>query len=153
GRVRLSAPVRGVDQSTEGSTVHLHDGASLEAAAVVLALPLPLLLQRLEFRLPEPVAEAAGRLGFGDAAKLHVPLSGLAEPGGVASPEGRWWCWVSASAEGTAGAPVLSCFAGGVATTEGLGLAADPERWAAEALALRPDVRAAGDPMLTHWAA
>jgi monoamine oxidase len=154
-RVRLGAAVRGVEHDEHGATVHLHDGTSVRADVAVLAVPLPLLLALdLSPGLPAPITAAVGRLRFGDAAKLHVPLSAGAHPEGVASPEGLWWCWVSTAADSDEGAPVLSGFAGGTETIEAQRLAEEPDRWAESALALRPEL-VAGEhaPSVTHWGA
>jgi monoamine oxidase len=153
-RILLQTPVTAVDHSTRHVSVEMADGASLTASVAVLALPLPLLLA-LELRpgLPQSILAAADRLAFGDAAKLHVPLSAAATAGGVASGDERWWCWVSAAASATSGAPVLSAFAGGAAVVAALDIETGAGRWSDAALRLRPDVRAAGDPLITHWGA
>jgi monoamine oxidase len=153
-RVRLRSPVVAVDHDARRATVHVEDGSSLPAMAVVLAVPLPCLLG-LDLRpsLPSTVVTAAGRLRFGDAAKLHIPLTGPAAPGGVASPAGLWWCWVSRAADSERGAPVLSAFAGGLAAVQAVGADRGAAQWCAEALKLRPDVEADGEPLVTHWGA
>jgi monoamine oxidase len=133
-RVRLGTAVTGV----HGDTVRCAAGEDVRAAAVVLALPLPLLLELdLEPGLPPAVVRAAGHSLFGDAAKLSVPLAAPPEPARVASPGALWWCWTSS------GSSALSCFAGGGGAIASLD--------AAGALALRPDVAPAGDPLRTHW--
>jgi monoamine oxidase len=154
-RVRLGTPVVRVGHREDGVTVGLGTGGAVEGAAVVLALPLPLLLALdVRPRLPDPVLAAAGRMRFGDAAKLHVSLEGPLPPGGVASPQGLWWCWVSAAPDGQSGAPVLSAFAGGAATTGGWGPETTGEKWARAALALRREARRNSEPpLVTHWAA
>lgn len=153
-RLRLGAAVVGVECGLRSTTVHLADGATVEASAVVLALPLPLLLGlRVRPGLPEPILAAAHGLLFGDAAKLHIPLAAAPSIGGVASPEGLWWCWVSAARGGADGAPVLSGFAGGASTIERAGIDAGSLAWGESALRLRPDVAARGRPSITHWGA
>jgi monoamine oxidase len=147
-RVRLRSPVVAVRHSPRGAEIACAGGHRHAAAAVVLALPLPLLLDlSLDPGLPGDVRAAAARTPFGDAAKLHIPLSGEPRPGGMAAAGATWWCWTSVAADGGPhAAPVLSCFAGGAAGIAGLGVD--------RALALRPDViRGDGAPLLTHWAA
>lgn len=153
-RVRLRTPVAAVDHSDDAAVVHVTDGAALTAAAVVLAVPLPALLA-LTIRpgLPAEILDAADHQRFGDAAKLHVPLDAPAVPGGIASPDELWWCWVSAAPDGSHGAPALSGFAGGVGAVRALRADTDPRRWLEAALALRPDARAVGDALVTHWGA
>jgi monoamine oxidase len=72
----------------------------------------------------------------------------------MASQDARWWCWTSQGADGAPlAAPVLSCFAGGAEAVTAVGAAHGASAWAAQALALRPDVAAGGDAMVTHWGA
>jgi monoamine oxidase len=142
GRVRLGTPVVAV----RDAEVICADGARHQAEAIVLALPLPLLLDlELEPGLPENVRAAAARTRFGDAAKLHIPLAERPAPGAMSAPGSRWWCWTSRAVDDDSlAAPVLSCFAGGAAAVGAI--------TPAEALALRPDVRAAdAEPLLTRW--
>lgn len=145
-RVRLETPVAAVHQSAEATSVIDGTGQEHRAVAVVLALPLPLLLELdLQPGLPDGIRGAVGRTRFGDAAKLHIPLAKHPVPGGVASPDARWWCWTSQAADGgRLAAPVLSCFAGGERAIEMIDAQA--------ALALRPDVTPdLAGPVLTHW--
>jgi monoamine oxidase len=147
-RVSLGTPVVAVRHHAGGATVVCAGGAEREASAVVVAVPLPLLLElSLDPGLPEHVRAAASRTTFGDAAKLHIPLAEPPAPGCMASPDATWWCWTSqATAETPQAAPVLSCFAGGSEAANQI--------TAAAALALRPDVTPApGQPaLLTRWA-
>ena len=154
-RVSLRTPVAGVVHDHDGSTVRLASGEEISAAAVVLALPLPLLAE-LDLRpgLPPAVAAATARSVFGDAAKLHVPLAGRPRSAGVASPRELWWCWTSIAASGgPLAAPVLSAFAGGADAIAAVGAADGATRWAAEAIALRPDAEAKAGAFVTHWGA
>jgi monoamine oxidase len=147
-RVSLGTPVLAVRHRAGRATVLTADGAELEATAVVVAVPLPLLLElSLEPGLPDEVRGAACRTRFGDAAKLHIPLATPPAPGGMASPDATWWCWTSqAAADILDAAPVLSCFAGGSEAAEQI--------TAAGALALRPDAMPAPGQaaLFTHWA-
>lgn len=153
-RVRLTTPVIGVHHDNAGAAVRCSDGVVVRAGAVVLAVPLPVLLDLdLDPGLPAPLVAAAGRALFGDAAKLHVPLTEAPRVDRVASATARWWCWTSRASTGSLGAPVLSGFAGGEAAILALGAAHGSQTWAAEALALRPDATAWGAPLVTHWGA
>lgn len=148
-RVTLGTPVVAVRHRAGAATVTCADGRSHHATAVIVAVPLPLLLElTLEPGLPDEIAAAAGHTPFGDAAKLHVPLAEPPTPGGMACPDATWWCWTSqASGDQPHAASALSCFAGARAAAEAI--------TAEAALALRPDVIAAAgqDPLFTHWAA
>ena len=147
-RVVLRSAIVAVRHSPGRATAVTADGRTHEASAAVVAVPLPLLGElSLQPELPDDIRTAARRTGFGDAAKLHVPLAERPAPGGMASPDATWWCWTSqATADTTAAAPVLSCFAGGSAAASAI--------TAEAALGLRPDVSAAPgqDPLFTHWA-
>lgn len=148
GRVRLQSPVVGVRCSATTAVVTVQGGQTYDAVAVILAVPLPLLLDLdLDPGLPDGVRAAAGRTRFGDAMKLHVPLAVPPSPARMAAPASRWWCWTSqATADSPQAAPVLSCFAGGAAAIETITKEA--------ALALRPDVVASPEaPLVTHWGA
>ncbi len=151
-RVQLGTPVVAVEQLGSGAAVHTEAGDSVIGSAVVLALPLPLLIElTITPELPVEILDAAAHTRFGDAAKLHLPLAAAARVGGIASPEALWWCWVSAAADGNSGAPALSGFAGGPEAIDAVGARRGAEQWAAEALALRPDVALDGEPLVTHW--
>ena len=151
-RVRVRTPVTAVVQDgSDGVEVRCATGEILTAAVAVVAVPLPL-LSALVGTLPPPIAAAASRTGFGDAAKLHVPLGASACPAAVASPAALWWCWTSSTPGGERSTPLLSAFAGGTDAIASVGAAAGADLWRAQALALRPDVvPGSGDAVMTHW--
>src|SRR5207249_1189370 len=89
---RIRARVDGVH--VEGTTPE--GGFSLQAPAVVVAVPAPLAASiRFEPALPSPVGRAIAELPMGDASKLAVatarvpPLRALQD---VATP---FWCWTA----------------------------------------------------------
>ncbi|HTU29505.1 MAG TPA: NAD(P)/FAD-dependent oxidoreductase [Solirubrobacteraceae bacterium] len=147
-RVALHTPAVAVSHQAGEATVVTADGAEHDASVVIVAIPLPLLRElSLDPGPPDDIRAAAGRTGFGDAAKLHIPLAKPPAPGRMASPDATWWCWTSeATADVPQAAPVLSCFAGGSDAVAQLSVA--------DALALRPDVAPATEqiPLFTHWA-
>jgi monoamine oxidase len=153
GNVRLRSPVTAIRHDSSAASVRC-GGEELRAAAVIIAVPLPLLAALdLDPGLPPAIRSAAGRALFGDAAKLHVPLAHRPQAGRIASPSALWWCWTSRAPGERDAAPVLSAFAGGAEAVAGVGAAEGPDAWAAQALALRPDVEPAGSPFVTHWGA
>ena len=78
-RVRLRRPAVAVAHDERGAAVRCGDGATLSAAAVVLAVPLPLLLDLdVEPGLPPAIAAAAQRSVFGDAASSRPARRGAA---------------------------------------------------------------------------
>ncbi len=100
-RVTLRTPVLAVSHHSGGATVLTADGTEHEASAVIVAIPLPLLRElSLDPGLPDEVRAAASRTGFGDAAKLHVPLAEPPTPSGMSSPDATWWCWTSQATGG-----------------------------------------------------
>jgi monoamine oxidase len=147
-RVTLRAPAVAVSHRPGEVTVVTADGAEHGASAVIVAIPLPLLRElSLDPGPPDEIRGAASRTGFGDAAKLHIPLAEAPVPSGMASPDASWWCWTSqATPDASRAAPVLSCFAGGSDAAMQL--------TASAALSLRPDVAPAADqmPLFTSWA-
>ena len=153
-RVRLRTPVTAVVQDgSDGVEVRCAGGEILTAALAVVTVPLPL-LSELVRGLPPAIVAAASRTGFGDAAKLHVPIGAPACPTAVASPAALWWCWTSLAPGGDQSTPVLSAFAGGTGAIAAVGAADGADAWRAQVLALRPDVvPPAGDALVTHWGA
>jgi monoamine oxidase len=128
--------------------VRCADGESVAAAAVVVAVPVPLLRELdLQPALPEAAAAALERTRFGDAAKLHVPLAAPPAAARVASPAALWWCWTWDAV------PVVSGFAGGAEAVAATGAADGPDAWAGQALALRPELVPADGALVTHWGA
>jgi monoamine oxidase len=68
--IHLDAAVAAIDESGDGIAAHLHDGASFEADAAILTVPLPLLS---EIMLPSAAREraaAAADIGFGNVVKI-----------------------------------------------------------------------------------
>ncbi|MGH2889668.1 MAG: flavin monoamine oxidase family protein [Solirubrobacteraceae bacterium] len=147
-RVHVATAVAAVRDAARRPVVVTDDDRAFDATAVVLALPLPLLLELdIDPGLPADINGAASRTRFGDAVKLHIPLLLPPAPGGMAAVKSCWWCWTSqATAGDTLAAPLLSCFAGSSSGIDAL----SPEA----ALALRPDVMTGSEPALvTHWGA
>ena len=145
-RLRLSCPVRELHDDGDGVSVRA-DGADELYVRVVLAVPLPLALELLPALRRRASYE---RLVFGVAAKLHVPLAEPADPAAVQSLEAAFWTW---TASGAAGGPATfaSAFAGGRGADAALDLANGSERWLAALQLLRPELRPAGDAVLTRW--
>jgi monoamine oxidase len=127
--VRLSSPVAKIAWTETGVTVH-----AVEADACVVAVPVTV-LRRIEFDPPLPgwKAEAHDAVRYGHAAKLFLPLSGPAPPSATLSVPGRFWTYTQLAPTGSP-LPVACSFAG----AGGAGL--EPERWAGEVRALRPDL-------------
>ena len=143
-RVLLGTPVRAI----EGGVVRT-DGGDLDAAHVILAVPLPAALA-LPAALPDWKRAALGRVETGHAAKLHVPLAAAPPPSAVMSVPDRFWCWTAEAAPGAV-APVANCFAGSPRALAALGVAAGPETWLARLADVRPELALAGGAVLTTW--
>ena len=150
-RVRLRTPVRAVEHGEEPLRVQT-DAGDIEARALVVALPLPV-LRRLPFApaLPEWKLAALDRVALGHAAKLHIPLARAAPASAVMSVPDRYWCWTATGGDGSV-APVLNCFAGSPGALDRLAVAAGPEAWLERVGRLRPELElAAGPAVLTTW--
>jgi len=143
-RVRLGTPVRAIEHDVVRT-----DGGDLEAAHVILAVPLPVALA-LPAGLPDWKREALGRAETGHAAKLHVPLPAAPPPSAVMSVPDRFWCWTAEAAPGEV-APVANCFAGSPRALAALGVDAGPETWLARLADVRPELALADGAVLTTW--
>lgn len=139
--VRLSSAVSAVEDKGAHAIVTLQDGTGIEADAVVVAVPLPL-LEKLDWRSPLPPAWRPGlaQLGFGDAAKLSLQLTQTATPLGVQSPDGDWWSWNSLDQHGEAGVKAVTAFAGGPEKVAGLSLSRGSHSWQRSLEQCRPDL-------------
>ena len=105
--------------------------------ACVIAVPAPA-VARIAFDppLPDWKSAALGRVVYGQASKLFVPLSAPAEPSSVLSVPERFWTW---TARGGSGAvlPVVSAFAG---SPQAVAALADGDAYLRRVRALRPDL-------------
>jgi monoamine oxidase len=129
---------------------------SIEAAACVLAVPMPH-AERLLRTLPGSVAalDLVGRLGHGEAAKLHVPLRAGVAASAVLDAPGRWWSWTAQDARpdgAVAVPPVVSCFGGSRPALDRLGVDDGPAGWAARLAEVRPELDLDLDrAIVTNW--
>jgi monoamine oxidase len=110
---------------------------------VVLAVPLPVAVDRLLPALRE--RGSYGRLQWGVAAKLHVPLAEPSPPAAVQALAAAFWTWTANASA------VAASFAGGLDALESLAIRIGPERWRAALRGLRPELALRGDAVLTSW--
>ena len=125
---------------------------ALEADVCVIAVPAGR-LDRIAFEpaLPAALAGAMGRVTYGAAAKLFVPLRAPAPPSAVMSVPERYWTWTATGANDEP-QPVVSAFSGSPAALAGLRVEAGPEHWLASLERLRPDLELdAGGALLSTW--
>jgi monoamine oxidase len=149
--VRLAAPVEAVRWGDGGVRVAAAVG-TVECDACVVTVPTPV-LDRIAFdpRLPEWKLGALGRVAYGHAAKLHVPLFAQAPPSAVMSVPDRYWTW-TLRGEGGQVQPLVSAFAGSAAALEGLGVTSGPATWLERLADLRPDLDLNGEgAVLSTW--
>jgi len=133
--VRLESPVERIVRGDRGVRV-----GELEADVCVVAVPAGRLGRpAFEPALPAPLADALGRVLYGAAAKLFVPLRRPAPPSAVMSVPERYWTWTATGA-GDEPQPVVSCFAGSPEGLAQLELSTGPQRWLASLERLRPDL-------------
>src|SRR6266508_1952148 len=116
-------------------------GGVLDADACVLALPASV-TGRLRFEPPLPAwkADALGRVVYGHAAKLFVPLRRVPPPSAVLSVPDHFWTWTARGDQAGAVQPLVSAFAGSAPALARLGVAAGPATWLGRLRALRPDL-------------
>jgi monoamine oxidase len=150
-RVRLQTPASAVRTTPEGVRVDVQ-GASIDADAVVIAIPLPLLEEfDLQPGMPDLQREAMTRMVRGHAAKLHAPLSSRPPASAVLDVARRFWCWTASDDSGEI-QPVVHCFSGSAAALAGLDVARGASTWLDAVGALRPDLALASDgALLTFW--
>jgi monoamine oxidase len=135
--VRLRSPVTAISRS--GGVVVRAAGAELEADAVVVAVPAPVVAAiAFEPVLPSRLASALAGVRSGHAAKLFVPLGARPAPSAVLSVPERYWTWTARA--GDAVQRVVHAFAGSRGALERLGVDAGPERWLASLGRLRDDL-------------
>ena len=138
-RVRLRAPasaVRAMDGCVQVDVL----GSTIEADAVVMAIPLPLLETfNVQPGLPDAQRDAMARMVRGHAAKLHVPLSLVPAPSAVLDVARRFWCWTATDASGAV-QPVAHCFSGSSPALGGLRVTSGPREWLQALCDLRPDL-------------
>jgi monoamine oxidase len=149
--VRLTSPVRAIQQDTRGVYLSTADG-TVTGDAAVMAVPMAV-LRRLPITPPVPDRQRAAwqRSGLGHNAKLHMPLNRPAAASAVQSVPGRYWTWTAADASGQV-QPVLHAFAGTEHGLSALAVADGPDTWAAQAAALRPELDPdPGQAVLTTW--
>jgi monoamine oxidase len=145
--VRTGASVERIGWGEDGVVV-----GELEADVCVIAVPAGN-LGRIAFEpaLPAPLAEAMGRVVYGAAAKLFVPLRKPAPPSAVMSVPERYWTWTATGA-GDEPQPVVSAFTGSPAALAGLKVSEGSARWLASLERLRPDLDLdPGGALLSTW--
>lgn len=150
-RVRLSTPASAVHATTDGVRVDVL-GSSIDADAVVMAIPLPL-LERFDLQpaIPDAQRAAMARMVRGHAAKLHVPLTRRPATSAVLDVARRFWCWTATDISGEV-QPVAHCFSGSAPALAGLGVAHGSADWMQALATLRPDLFLAGDDaLLSTW--
>jgi len=149
--VVLGAPVRGIVWHGAGVRVRT-DAGEHEADACVVAVPAGV-IGRIEFEpvLPSSMAAALAGVGYGQAAKLFVPLRSVVPTSAVLSVAERYWCWTATNAAGEP-QPVVSAFAGSAPALAALEIEAGAAAWTASLAALRPDLDLdVGGAELSRW--
>jgi monoamine oxidase len=150
GAVHLATPVRAVAWSQDGVRVAT-DGGELAADACLLAVPASV-VGRIRFDPPLPAwkTEALGRVVYGHAAKLFVPLGTVPPPSAVLSVPDHYWTWTACGADGAV-QPVVSAFAGSAPALAALEATTGPATWRRRLAALRPDLDLAEGELLSTW--
>jgi monoamine oxidase len=140
GAVHLGVPVEKVAWSDASVRVTARGGV-LDADACVLAVPASV-TGRMRFQPPLPgwKTEALGRVVYGHAAKLFVPLRRVPPPSAVLSVPDHYWTWTARGDQAGAVQPLVSAFAGSAPALARLGVTAGPATWLGRLRALRPDL-------------
>ena len=126
---------------------------------MVLAVPLPVLTALdVHPALPAWKSDAIGRVEYGHAAKLQVPLLEATRTSAVMATSDRYWSWTLAGSGATGGSgpvvePAVNCFAGSAPALAALGVADGAATWLDRLAALRPELRLdVENALLTTWA-
>jgi monoamine oxidase len=138
--VRLASPVRRVRWTEDAVTVATGDSEA-DADAAVVSAPASV-LDAIEFDPPlrGPTADALGGVGYGQNAKLFLPMRSPAPPSAIMSIAGHFWSYTQTGTDGEP-APFLVGYTGTMPAIEALGASGgDPGRWIAELAELRDDL-------------
>jgi monoamine oxidase len=150
GAVHLGVPVRAVSWSGPGVRVAV-EGAELDAEACLVAVPASVIGRiRFDPPLPDWKAGALGRVAYGHAAKLFVPLRQVPPASAVLSVPDHFWTWTARGADGAV-QPVVSAFAGSAPALAALEVTAGPATWRRRLAALRPDLDLDRGAVLSTW--
>jgi monoamine oxidase len=150
GAVHLGVPVRAVSWSGPEVRVAV-EGAELDAEACLLAVPASVAGRiRFDPHLPAWKADALGRVTYGHAAKLSVPLRRVPPPSAVLSVPDHYWTWTARGADGAV-QPVVSAFAGSAPALAALEVTAGQVTWRRRLAALRPDLELEPGAVLSTW--
>ena len=149
--VSFGARVEGLRAMAAGAAVTA-GGSEITAAAVIVAVPLPLIGEiSFEPALPERVSLAARTIPPGLASKLAIATEGEPPLLAAQSVAGPFWCWTAAGGDGVP-RRVLTAFAGSPRAQVELDTAGgDPAVWAAKVRELVPEVEVVGPPFMHAW--
>jgi len=136
--VHVSSPVDRISWNDDAAVVSAA-GAAIAVDRVVLAVPASV-LDRIAFDppLPESLRSAYAAVGYGNAAKLFVPLAETPPTSAVLSVPERYWTWTATGADGVQ--PVVNAFAGSAPALARLDVADGPATWLASLARLRPEL-------------
>jgi monoamine oxidase len=149
--LRLGSAADLVEWSATGVRVRA-GGGWVEADRCVVAVPA-CVLDAIRFApaLPDWKVAALGRVAYGHAAKLVVPLERGVGPSAVLSVPDHFWAWTAKSTDGKV-QPVVSAFAGSQAALDRLAVRDGPARWIGRLHELRPDLALKGaGAVLATW--
>ncbi|WP_308797783.1 flavin monoamine oxidase family protein [Agromyces silvae] len=151
-RVRFDSPVVAIEQDRRGALTTVSDGTEVASDAVILTVPLPILSTiEFGFELPATLTDALSRRGMGVAAKMSFELpEGHVRDTAQQHPGATWWTWQSLAPDAEHRAAMLTGFAGGPATLDGLDTASGPDTWLSLLDVSPPDGH---DALLTDWRA
>ena len=148
--IHLSSAVDRISWSDDAAVVSAA-GAEIAVDRVVLAVPATV-IDGIVFDAPLPgsLRSAYAAVGYGNAAKLFVPLAETPPTSAVLSVPERYWTWTATAADGVQ--PVVHCFAGSAPAVACLNVADGPATWLASLARLRPDLSLLpGEAVFKNW--
>lgn len=151
--VRLGCLVGLVEHGANRARVAFRQGsmaAEVEASAVVLAVPLPIVRSlAVEPPVPSEVAEALGALVMGSAGKLAFGLTEEPEPATRQSIDGPFWWW-TALGEGGLARRCVTSFAAWPATNQELADGGS-SAWVGRLFAMDASLKVEGSAPFPMW--
>lgn len=150
--IRLRWPVASVAAKQGGYRVTSMVGDVVEASMVVLALPASLLKELSVEGLDGRTRAAVAKVGFGQASKLHLTVTGDCAPGIRQEVQTPFSTWATAAVNG-ARAAFVTGFASTHETREKLSLDVGPQHFRPVLEKQWPGVAFGADVLFTHWGA
>lgn len=149
-RIKLRWPVSSIRRNGHGYTVVNMHGATIEADAVVVAVPVSIVANVDIEGLDHRTKQAIDKIGFGQATKLHLIVEGDCAPGVKQEVGTPFSTWATAGVDSDQ-APFVTGFGSTHETQTKLAVAHGPDVFRPRLEAQWPGVKFGTDALLTYW--